>query len=547
MASRFDTIAVHPVAFFNFVAVVLQKCITGHEPRETLNVSERSSIAAENSLRGETKRYGLAILAAVAALLLRSLLAPIVGNQLVYMILWPAVVFSSWYCGVGPAIVTVIVGVVGVWFWFLPHLYPISFQYTTNDITNLTGFLIVSALIIVMGDANRRGRERERRSTEETSDATAKYQALFQQTTVFAAVMTADGTIIEANRLCLDVCGYREDEVIGKLFWDCGWWRGHPDAQAKIRAATPLAARGTVYREVLPYLWADGSEHVVDFSLHPIRDGHGKILFLNPTGVDITELKAAEESNRKLAEALEHEVRLRTAEVEQRTRQLRDLSRRLLQAQDDERRKIARELHDSAGQDLAAIRMNLDALLRESTALPPSQRERLSDSIAVLEHCNVEIRTMSYLLHPPLLDELGLRSALAWYLEGFSERSGIKVDLQIPDDLPRMTEGTETALFRVVQQSLVNIHRHSGSHIARISIDYDAEQVILRVTDEGKGITPEILAGINTGIGLLGVGMAGMRERVRGLEGEFEVSSDENGTTLQVILPVTRIADAAAS
>jgi PAS domain S-box-containing protein len=506
-----------------------------------------TSISSEPGIKGAAKRYSIAVLAAVAALLLRWLLAPVVGNQLVYMILWPSVVFSAWYCGIGPSIVTVLIGVFASWIWFVPHTRPFSFQHPANELISLFGFMIVSVLIVMMGEGNRRGRERERRAAEEASAATAKFEALFQQTTVFAGVMNADGIIIDANRLCLDACGFRAEEVIGKLFWDCGWWRNHPESQSKIRAATPAVAAGSTYHEILLYSWADGTEHRVDFSLHPIRDKHGEIIFLHPTGIDITDLKIAEENYRTLAETLEQQVRVRTEEVEQRTKQLRDLSRRLLRAQDDERRKIARELHDSAGQDLAALQMNLNALLRDAVALTPAQRERISDSITVVAHCNSEIRTMSYLLHPPLLDELGLRSALSWYLEGFSERSGIKVELQMPDNMPRMMENTETAIFRIVQQSLVNIHRHSGSHVAKVSIDCDAERVNLEICDQGKGMSAETLAGINTGTGLVGVGMAGMRERVKGLEGDFDVRSGNDGTHIQISLPVTRMNESAAS
>jgi PAS domain S-box-containing protein len=512
-----------------------------------LNVAVATTIAPVSGIRRTVNRYAVGVLAAVVALLLRRLLAPLVGTQLVYMVLWPAVVFSSWYCGMGPAIVTVIIGVVSAWFWFLPHLHTVTFQHPPTETTSLIGFLIVSALIIMMGEANRRARERERRSAEEAIAATAKFEALFQQTTVFAGVTTLDGVVLDANRLCLEMCGYRAEDVLGRVFWECGWWQGYPDSQDKIRAATPHAAQGISYREVLPYRWADGTERTVDLSLHPIRDSRGQIIFLHPTGVDITDLKTAEEKYRTLAETLEEKVRVRTEEVEQRTQQLRDLSRRLLQTQDDERRRIARELHDSAGQYMASIQMNLDALLREAVALPAAQMARISDSIAMLERCNSEIRTLSYLLHPPLLDELGLRSALSWYLEGFSERSGIKVELQVPDDLPRMTANTETVIFRVVQQSLVNIHRHSGSQIAKIRIKCDAERISLRISDEGKGMSLVALDGINTGTGLVGVGMAGMRERVRGLGGDFEVRSRNDGTTIQISLPVTRTADAAAA
>jgi PAS domain S-box-containing protein len=424
--------------------------------------------------------------------------------------------------------------------WAVAHSDARRFDAEDERLMRSLGTFASSAYqILESRDAIAESQEHLSRALAEANAATAKFRAVFEQTTVFAGVMTADGIILDANRLCLEVCGYRAEDVLGRPFWECGWWQSCPESQAKIRAATPLVAQGNSYREVLAYRWADGSERMVDFALDPIRDQNGQIIFLHPTGADVTDLMNAQEKNRQFAETLEEQVRVRTEEVEQQSMQLRELSRRLLKTQDDERRRLARELHDSAGQDLAAIQMNLDALLRDAVALSPEEQERISNSITVVAHCNSEIRTMSYLLHPPLLDELGLRSALSWYLEGFSERSGIKVDLQMPEDLPRMEENTETAIFRVVQQSLVNIHRHSGSHVARVSIECDAKRINLEICDEGKGMSPETLAGISSGACVVGVGMSGMRERVRGLGGEFEVRSSNEGTTILISLPVT--------
>src|SRR5262249_26107360 len=157
--------------------------------------------------------------------------------------------------------------------------------------------------------------------------------------------------------LCLEACGYHADEVLGLPLWETKWWRNFQESQDKIRAATPLAARGMAYREILHYSWADGTARLVDFALYPILDDEGRVLFLHLTGVDIADAKRVEENYRKLAETLEAEVRARTSELEQRTvevlkqsEMLREFSGRLLQAQDEERRHIARELHDSAGQ-----------------------------------------------------------------------------------------------------------------------------------------------------------------------------------------------------
>jgi signal transduction histidine kinase len=216
--------------------------------------------------------------------------------------------------------------------------------------------------------------------------------------------------------------------------------------------------------------------------------------------------------------------------------QLRQLSASLLKAQDEERRHLARELHDSAGQYLAGIQMNLSALLRPNSGLEDAARERLADSLDMAKVCTSEIRTMSYLLHPPLLDEMGLGSAIAWYAEGFAQRSGVRVDVEIPETLQRLPSEIETTLFRVVQQSLANIHRHSGSAMAMIRISIDEDSVGVEIRDEGRGISSEILAGFRSGTRLLGVGLAGMRERIRDMGGSFEIDSSEKGTSIQVAL-----------
>jgi two-component system, NarL family, sensor kinase len=181
--------------------------------------------------------------------------------------------------------------------------------------------------------------------------------------------------------------------------------------------------------------------------------------------------------------------------------------------------------------------MNLSGL-KQTANLEESSARSVSDSLELANLCTAEIRTISYLLHPPLLDEMGLASALRWYVEGFSERSGIRVDLDVPKDFGRLARETETVLFRVVQQALANIHRHSGSQVARIHVEADAESVRVEICDDGRGIDPEILKGMEAGRRLMGVGIAGMRERVRVMGGRFSIRSGGEGTTIDVKLPV---------
>jgi signal transduction histidine kinase len=216
---------------------------------------------------------------------------------------------------------------------------------------------------------------------------------------------------------------------------------------------------------------------------------------------------------------------------------LRELWLQLSQVQDEERRRLARELHDSTGQKLAALSMTV-GLLQDATTAPGRKTEKMfADCLAMIEQCAQEIRTLSYLLHPPLLDELGLAAAIGDYVEGFSKRSGVQVALDAPPDLERLPPEAELALFRVMQESLGNIHRHAGASAVRIHLACDAEQVTLEVSDEGRGMSAETIRAIETVSGAVGVGIAGMRERLRLLGGRLEIKSGKCGTTVLAIIP----------
>ncbi len=255
-------------------------------------------------------------------------------------------------------------------------------------------------------------------------------------------------------------------------------------------------------------------------------------------------LTQSDERLRVMAENLDAQVRARTGELELRnvevyeqSERLRDLSARLLQAQDDERRRIARELHDSVGQILTVLGLNVAALAMRSPALPPDAAETVDQSERLLDQLNREIRTMSYLLHPPLLDESGLAEALRWYVGGLQQRSNIDIDLDVPADFGRLSPDAELMIFRIVQESLTNIHRHSRSEMALIRLTRNDESVSVEIQDWGTGIPPERLKVIQSHGS--GVGIRGMRERVRQLHGELNIESNADGTRVCVTFPAS--------
>ncbi|MFZ0283867.1 MAG: sensor histidine kinase [Terriglobales bacterium] len=241
------------------------------------------------------------------------------------------------------------------------------------------------------------------------------------------------------------------------------------------------------------------------------------------------------ELSRALAE-LESEVQVRK-EAEDR---LRSLSVRLMTLQDEERRRIARDLHDTTGQTFAALKMTLAALQRAAADIPRIS-PLLADLNALVDTASQEIRTTSYLLHPPLLDEAGIASAARWFVEGFAKRSGIEVDCDVPDRMERPHRNCELVLFRVLQESLTNVHRYSGASVASVKLRLENDRVTFEIRDNGHGIPKERLQQISKSGVNSGVGIAGMRERVRELGGNFEIQSDQTGTIVSVALPMPKV------
>ena len=291
-----------------------------------------------------------------------------------------------------------------------------------------------------------------------------------------------------------------------------------------------LALGGTMYWPI--------PQHSI--SVPSLAQSTGALAFVFTSAVVVVLGEARRRDNERLRNAqgqLENRVQERTAELDAANQKLRRLTTRLLELQDEERRRIARDLHDSIGQMLAALSMNLSGVRADIDRLAKATAT-LTDSEDLVQEMCKEVRTISHLLHPPLLDEAGLSSALGWYADGFAQRSKIAVDLDCPDDFGRVPREMETAVFRLVQECLTNIHRHSGSSTAKIRLHRSKHELVIEVEDRGKGIPAEKL-GRMTSVGAPGVGITGMKERVRQLGGTLEINSDGTGTRVVACLPLS--------
>jgi PAS domain S-box-containing protein len=301
-----------------------------------------------------------------------------------------------------------------------------------------------------------------------------------------------------------------------------GWWHetGKPVQPEEWASARALATGETSLNELIDIEAFDGVRKIIQNSAAPIRDASGRITCAVIVNEDISARNKAE---RELHESLT---------------QMRTLTGSLMRAQDDERRRIAQVLHETTAQDLAALKMYLARLTRTEAGLSEDDRAALAESIELAERSMTGIRTLSYLLHPPFLDEAGLLSALRWYAEGFAGRSGVKVDLDLPAAFGRLPQDVETALFRVVQEALINIHRHAASPSAQIRLRVDDGCLALEIEDRGRGIRRELIAQMPSGRGAPGVGIAGMRERLQQLGGMLDIESSERGTVVRARVPV---------
>jgi PAS domain S-box-containing protein len=336
-------------------------------------------------------------------------------------------------------------------------------------------------------------------------------------------MLDPDGCVSTWNVGAERIKGYKASEIIGRHFSVF-----YPDEER--RSGKPaweleVAVKVGRFEDDGWRVRKDGTSFWANVIITPIKDAAGDLLGFTKVTRDFTERmlaqKALQDSQRKLQES---------------ERSLRDLSLHLLRTQDEERRRIGREIHDSLGQYLAALKMKLDLMVSS----PPSTDE--IDCAHLLEECVKAVRTISYLLYPPMLEEMGLKSAVPWYLEGFSKRSGVQATFQIPDDFERISRDAELVLFRVLQESLTNVQRHSGSTTAEITISRSDKDIVLEVADHGKGLPAEILEkGSQDWMGSIGVGLRGMSERLHQLGGSLDISSNERGTRVRATLPLQKL------
>ena len=376
----------------------------------------------------------------------------------------------------------------------------------------------------------------------EIARAAKRFRSLAEADPFGMVIGDLSGVLNYVNPAFLNRLGYSEAELkSGKVRWDDLTPPEYKNADAKAVEQLRTSGRCDVYEKA--YLSKDGERVpiLIGASVIETPGGDSEVAAFV---TDLTPLKSAQEALHKANEELEMKVAERTFELESEVNDrkraemsLRELTGRLLRTQDEERRHMARELHDHAGQTLVALGMNLSALRMAAESQSPKIVALAAESHQLSDDLSKEIRTLSYLLHPPLLDEVGLSSALGWYLDGFSERSKIPVELQLPEDLGRLPKELELVIFRVIQESLTNIHRHSSSPSAKICLVRSEGFIEFEISDRGKGIAPGKQQEMKTA--KAGVGVRGMEERVRQFNGTLRIVSDRSGTRVLVKLPIT--------
>jgi PAS domain S-box-containing protein len=338
-------------------------------------------------------------------------------------------------------------------------------------------------------------------------------------------VLDPVGIVLTWNAGARAMKGYTKEEIVGKHF--SVFYPPESMESKWPQRELALAEKEGRFADEGWRIRKDGTSFWASVMITALRDPAGKLAGFAKVTQDLTERRQNEER----IQSLNRELRNRVAEldesrrvIELRTLELQKLSAQLLQIQDEERRRLARELHDDLGQQIAALKMMLGSTANREAA-------------EIAESAAATVRNLSYLLHPPLLDETGLRAALHWYVDGLAKRSNIDISLIVrPQIFPRLTNELETTIFRIVQESLTNVYRHAATESVRVEIDKQPEWIIVRVRDYGKGVPKEILG--NRSHGNLGVGISGMRERVRQFGGELTVTRAEPGTLVEAKIPL---------
>jgi len=378
-----------------------------------------------------------------------------------------------------------------------------------------SGVLVVVSVIVVLETlvivALLVDRSRKKRAAREPNESEERFAKVFSANPQPMLLTTLnEGRCIDVNEGFLQLTGYDRNEVIGKTKLELGFFRNNAERKA-----------------IVGELLQTGSAR--NYELHcPVKSGEERLLLCSAELIEL-------EGQQCIVVAV-----IDITERKETEHQLAQLSARLLRTQDEERRRIARELHDVTAQSIGLIMLNLAQVQNAASTLDSRSREKLTESLALGEQALKDIRTLSYILHPPLLDQAGLVTALKWYVKGFHERSGVQVEFtESGGETERVSPEIEYALFRVVQECLTNIRRHTNSETAEINLTRTPETISLSVCDHGKDNKLQMPRNGDSAE-FVGVGIPGMRHRLKQLGGELLVDSNLNGTTITATVPVKR-------
>lgn len=363
--------------------------------------------------------------------------------------------------------------------------------------------------------ALRRETAAKRRAEDALRQAESVFWAFVNQTPALVCLQDEKGRYVFCNGRINEVYGDRPEDLVGKTSLE--WWPGQTGQRLHEHGLEALSStRPTEHIELIPE--RNGTPHEWLIVRFPFR-GHKGELLVGTVGVEITAQRQAEAA-------------------------LRQLTGRILSLQDEERRRIARDLHDTTAQTLSALALNLAIAQNRAKAAGDKQTpDLLVECLDLAEQASKELRDLSHLLYPPDLDRIGLIPAIQWHVLRFGERSGIKVSLDLPSELERLSQEAEAGLFRVLQESLINVQRHSGSATAQVRLERRNDGIVLEIEDQGRGATVDLLTDPEQIVTNLGVGVAGMQERLRQLGGQLQIESAAGrGTTVRAVIPLPETA-----